>query len=64
MTPSFGLTPSDKLAAAREALDQVRRRLEGVATIATGDGDIDDAVNEAADMIAIKIAGLAGLHRR
>ena len=60
MTPSFGLTPSDKLAAALEALDQVRRPLEGLATIATGDGDIDDA----ADMIAIKIAGLARPHCR
>jgi hypothetical protein len=28
MTPSFELTPSDKLAAALEALDQARRTLE------------------------------------
>jgi hypothetical protein len=63
MTPSFELTPSDKLAAALEALDQARRTLEDLATIATGDGQIDDAVDDAADMIEIKIAMLARLHR-
>jgi hypothetical protein len=62
MTPSFELTPSDKLAAALEALDQARRTLEDLA-IATGDGQIDDAVDDAADMIEIKIAMLARLHR-
>jgi hypothetical protein len=64
MTPSFTLTPSDKLAAALEALDQARRTLEDLATIATGDGDIDDAVNDAADTIEVKIAGLARPHCR
>ena len=59
MTPSFELMPSDKLAAARAALDQARRTLEDLATIATGDGEIDDA----ADMIEIKLAMLARLHR-
>jgi hypothetical protein len=64
MTPSFELTPSDKLAAALEALDQARRTLEDLATIATGDGDIDDAVNDAADTIEVEIAGLARPHCR
>ena len=63
MTPSFELTPSDKLAAALEALDRARRTLEDLATIATGDGEIDDAVADAAGMIEIKIAGLARPHR-
>ena len=64
MTPSFELTASDKLAAALEALDQARRTLEDLATITTGDGEIDDAVDAAAGTIEIKIAGLARLHRR
>jgi len=63
MTPSFELMPSDKLAAAREALVQARRTLADLATIATGDGEIDDAVDDAADMVEIKFAMLARLHR-
>jgi hypothetical protein len=63
MTSSFELMPSDKLAAAREALDQARRTLADLATIATGDGEIDDAVDDAADMLEIKFARLARLHR-
>jgi hypothetical protein len=64
MTPSFGLTPSDKLAAALEALDRARRTIEDLATVPTGDGEIDDAVDAAAGTIEIKIAGLALLDRR
>ena len=63
MALSFELTPSDKLVAALEALDCARRTLEDLAPIATGDSEIDDVVADAADMIEIKIAGLARLHR-
>jgi hypothetical protein len=63
MTPSFELMPSDKLAAAREALDQARQILDDLATIATGDGEIDDAVDDAAYMLEIKFTMLTRLHR-
>lgn len=58
------MTPKDKLTAALEALDRARRTLEELASIDTGDEEIDDAVSTAADTLEAEIAGAAHLQRQ